>query len=170
MNADRVVPIAKRMGRQERADRCLLTLQMACYHAVHDHKGGAGAIAGAHGKNTAVLQNKLNPNTESHHLNISDLEMIAISTQDERILQTICSWYGAGYFIVPHCLADERGLLEKSGNLTRELGELMQEVSASLADGKVDADEIAALDKAFMEFTSAAAAFVAHAKRIGGVE
>jgi len=34
----------------------------------------------------------------------------------------------------------------------------------------VDADEIAALDKAFMEFTSAAAALVAHAKRIGGVE
>lgn len=46
----------------------------------------------------------------------------------------------------------------------------MTEVSKSLADGKVEADEIAALDKAFMEFTAAGAAFVAHAKRIGGVE
>lgn len=32
------------MGKNERAERCLLPLQMACYHAVHDFKGGVGAM------------------------------------------------------------------------------------------------------------------------------
>lgn len=164
-----VTKIEKRMGKQERAERCLLPLQMACYHAVHDHKGWVGAIAGAHGKNAAVLQNKLNPNLDSHHLNISDLEMIAVSTQDERILQSVCSWYGAGYFILPSCDADDGALLDKSAAVTRELGELMTEVAASLADGRVTADEVLALDKALLEFMSAASGLVAHAKRVGGV-
>lgn len=162
--------MSKKMGQKERAAQCLLSLPMACYHAVHDLAGGVGALAGTWGRNTQVLQSKLNPNIETHHVNLSDLEQIIITTQDERILQTLCSLYGAGYFMLPKCSTDETGLMEKSATLTRELGELMQEVSTSLADGKVDADEIAALDKAFMEFTSAAAALVAHAKRIGGVE
>jgi len=158
------------MGQKERADQCLLKLPIACYHAVHDLPGGVGALAGTWGRNAQVLQSKLNPNIDTHHVNLSDLEQIIITTQDERILQTICSWYSAGYFILPTALTDESGLMEKSATLTRELGELMTEVSKSLADGKVEADEIAALDKAFMEFTAAGAAFVAHAKRIGGVE
>jgi hypothetical protein len=171
MEANKVLKLSKRrMGKQERAEKCLLPLKMACYHAVHDYKGGVGAIAGAHGKNVAVLQNKLNPNMESHTLNISDLEMIAVLTLDERILQSVCSWYGAGYFILPTCEIDDTGLLEKSAELTRELGELMTEVSQSLADNRVDADEVLALDKALLEFTRSAAGLVAHAKRVGGVE
>lgn len=159
----------KKLGQKERAEQCLLSLPMACYHAVHDLVGGVGALAGAWGRNAQVLMNRLNPNNEQHNLNISDLEQICITTQDPRLLQTICSWFGAGYFILPRCATDETGLMEKSATLTRELGELMQEVSASLADGKITADEVAALDKAFMEFTSAGGALIAHAKRIGGV-
>lgn len=162
--------MSKKLGQKERAAQCLLSLPVACYHAVHDLPGGVGALAGTWGRNTQVLQSKLNPNIDTHHVNISDLEQIIVTTQDERILQTLCSLYGAGYFIMPRCVTDETGLMEKSATLTRELGELMTEVSKSLNDGIVDADEIAALDKAFMEFTSAGAAFVAHAKRIGGVE
>ena len=108
-----------RYGSKERAEKCLLSLEMACYHAVHDYPGGVAAIAGMHGKNAGVLQNKLNPNQDSHRINISDLEMIAISTGDSRILQSVCSWFGAGYFILPSCDTDETGLLEKSAELTR---------------------------------------------------
>lgn len=160
----------KTMGSKERAENCLLSLPMACYHAVRDLPGGVGAVAGQHGRNAAVLQNKLNPNMDTHHVNLCDLEQIIISTQDHRILQSLCSLYGAQFFILPQCASDETGLLEKSATVARELSELMQEVSASLADGKVSADEVKALDKAFMEFTSAAAGLVAHAKRVGGVE
>lgn len=161
--------MSRYMGSRERAEQCLISLPMACYHAVHDLPGGVGALAGAHGKNAAVLQNKLNPNMPGHVLNISELEMIIASTGDARILQSICAMFGAGYFILPTSTTDETGLMEKSATLTRELGELMQTVSASLLDGSVSADEVAALDKALMEATAAAASLVAHAKRIGGV-
>lgn len=160
----------RRYGSRERAEKCLLTLEMACYHAVHDYPGGVAAIAGMHGKNAAVLQNKLNPNQDSHRINISDLEMIAISTHDHRMLQSVCSWFGAGYFILPACATDETGLLEKSADLTRELGKLMASVSHALHDGRVDADEVAEMEKQLLELMAAGQALVAHAKRVGGAE
>ena len=160
----------RRMGSREQAENCTLNLPTACYYAVHDFPGGVGAIAGQWGHNAAVLQNKLNPNMKEHRVNISELEHIAISTQDLRILQTVCSWYGAGYFILPSCEIDESGLLEKSAELTREVSEMMQAISQSLQDGTVDADEIRLLDKSMMELTASAAGLVAYAKRIGGVE
>lgn len=160
----------RRYGSQERAEKCLLTLEMACYHAVHDYPGGVAAIAGMHGKNASVLQNKLNPNQDSHRINISDLEMIAISTQDHRIIQSVCSWFGAGYFILPRCKTDETGLLEKSAELTRELGELMSAVSNALADGRVDRDEVAEMEKQLLELMAAGQSLVVHAKRVGGIE
>lgn len=162
--------MGRRMGSKERAAHCLLSLPLACYHAVNDLVGGIGALAGAWGRNPQVLQSKLNPNCDTHHVNLSDLEQIIVTTQDERILQSICALYGAGYFILPKSATDETGLLEKSATLQRELGELMQTVSAALQDGRVDTDEVAALDRALMEFTSAGAGLIAHAKRIGGVE
>ena len=162
--------VVKLMGSKEKAERCVLSLKMAVYHAVHDYPGGVGAVAGAHGRNASVLQNKLNPNMDSHHINLSDLEQIIISTQDQRILQSICSLYGAGYFMLPHCEAENASLMEKCADVNRELGELMQEISASLADGKVTRDEIRALDRALMEFTAAGAGLVAYAKQVGGVE
>lgn len=160
----------RRYGSKERAEKCLLALPMACYHAVHDYPGGVGAIAGMHGKNAAVLQNKLNPNLNSHNLNISDLEMIAITTHDTRILQSICSWFGAGYYVLPLCDTDETGLLEKSSVLARELGELMGAVSSALADGKVNQDEVAEMERQLLEMMAAGQALVAHAKRVGGAE
>ncbi len=162
--------VVQAMGSRERAERCVLSLKMAVYHAVHDYPGGVGAVAGAHGRSAAVLQNKLNPNLDSHNVNICDLEQIVVSTQDERILQAVCSWFHAGYFRLPTDAAGDAGLLDKAAELTRELSELMAEVSGSLADGRVTADEVAALDKALMEFTAAAAGLVAYAKQVGGVE
>lgn len=114
--------VVKLMGSRERAERCVLSLKMAVYHAVHDYPGGVGAVAGAHGRNAAVLQNKLNPNMDSHHVNLCDLEQVIISTQDQRILQALCNLYGAGYFILPQCASDSASLLEKSADVTRELG------------------------------------------------
>ena len=37
------------MNQQQRATRTVLPLKAAIYHAVHDIRGGVGAIAGAYG-------------------------------------------------------------------------------------------------------------------------
>jgi len=41
--------MSRYMGSRERAEQCLISLPMACYHAVHDLVGGIGALAGAWG-------------------------------------------------------------------------------------------------------------------------
>lgn len=155
---------------RRRAESCLLTLPMACYHAVHDHPGGVGAVAGAYGRNAGTLQNKLNPNVQSHVLSVADLEEIARLTKDERILQTVCSWFGAGYWIMPQGVLGDGSLFEQSAELAKEVGELMSEVTQALADGKVTPMEVQALDKAVMELAAAAKALVEQAKVVGGCE
>lgn len=158
----------KRYGARERADKCLLDLQMACYHAVHDYPGGAVAIAAMAGMNAPVLQNKLNPNTTTHVVNLRDLQSICELTRDERILQTVCSYYNAAYFLMPDISGvDEGSILDKSAALTREVGELMQQVSQSVRDGAVNDDEITAMDKALMELMTAGKTLIEQAKQAG---
>lgn len=159
---------ARRMGSKERATQCLISLPMACYHAVHDMPGGVGALAGAHGKNAAVLQNKLNPNMPGHALNISELEMIIASTGDARILQSICAMFGAGYFFLPDVGVDDGSLFTRAAELLREVSELMETITHSMADGAVSADEVAALDKALLELHAAGQGLVAAVKKAGG--
>ncbi len=156
------------MDSRERSKKCLLNLQMACYHAVHDFPGGAIAVAAMAGTNMQVLQHKLNPNLTTHNINVRDLQTICELTGDERILQTVCSYFNAAYFRLPEIEgADNTSLLEKSADLTRELGELMQQVSASLMDGRVNDAEVAAMDKALMELITAGKTLIEQAKSIG---
>lgn len=158
-----------RMGSRERAEQCLLSLPYAIYHAVHDFPGGVGAIAGTHGLSSATLQNKVNPNLESHVTNIKDLEAICVTTQDPRILRTVCSWYGASFFLLPDVEAGGEALFAKGADLAREFSELMASVQESVKDGRVTADEVALLDNALQELVTAAKTLVEAAKRIGGV-
>lgn len=162
-------PIARRMGSRERAEHCLLSLDYAVYHAVHDFPGGVGAVAGANGLNPATLQNKVNPNLESHVVNLNDLRAIIATTQDPRILRTICSMYNASYFFLPDVECDGEGTLFAQGaELARECGELMQSVQDSLQDGRITDDEISLLDNALQELMVAARTLVEKAKRQGG--
>jgi len=155
----------KQFGQRDRAERCLLDLQMACYHATHDYPGGASALAAMRGMNPPVLQSKLNPNIKTHQINVRDLQTICEVTQDERILQTVCSYYNAGYFLLPDAREiNHETILQQSADLTREVGDLMQVVSQSVTDGKVNQDEISALDKKLIELIGTAKALIEHAK------
>lgn len=160
----------RRLGRQQRAEHCLLTLDMAVYHAAHDYAGGPAAIAVQHGLSPATLQNKINPNLQSHQVNLRDLQAICVSTQDPRILRTICSWYHAGYFILPDAEASTDELFAQGAELAREMGELMADVHDSLRDGHITEDEVARLENSLQELFTAARALVEVAKREGGFD
>lgn len=45
----------------ERAQREVLPLDLALYHAARDYPGGAAAIAATTGRNATTLQHKLSP-------------------------------------------------------------------------------------------------------------
>lgn len=157
------------MGSRERAEHCLLSIEYAAYHAAHDFPGGVGAIAGAHALSAATLQNKLNPNLDSHVLNVRDLRVVATSTQDLRILRSVCSWFNAGFFLFPNVEIGGEQLFAQGAALARETGELMQTIQESLADGLVTEDEVSRLENALQELVTAAKTLVEVAKRAGGV-
>lgn len=157
------------MNSRDRAEKTVLSLELALYHSAHDYPGGVEALAAAAGVNPQVLRQKVNPNISTHHVNPKDFRIIAEFTQDERILQSVCSIFDAGYFRLPKCDGDDGELFARSADVMKEVGDLMGSVRESLADGRVDADEVGALDKSLMELMSVAKSLVETAKRIGGV-
>lgn len=157
-----------RMGSRERAEHCLLTLEWAVYHAAHDYEGGPAAIAGTHGLVPSTLGNKVNPRCHTHVVNLKDLEVVCLSTQDHRILRTVCSWFNAGFYLMPNVAGGGEALFARGADLAREFSELMASVQASMQDGHVTADEVALLDNALQELVTAAKTLVESAKVIGG--
>jgi hypothetical protein len=159
----------KKMSSRERADQCLLPIDWALYHAAHDYPGGIAAIAAVDGTlSAATLQNKLNPNVSSHIVNIKDFRVICAITQDRRILRTVCSWFNAGFFLMPNVEVGGEALFAQGAELAKECGELMASIQESLTDGNVNADEVAMLDNALQELMTAAGTLVEVAKRAGG--
>ncbi|WP_180158917.1 phage regulatory CII family protein [Acinetobacter sp. YH01026] len=67
----------------------------AAYHTVHDYPGGATALAPRLGiKSPAVLNSKVNPNTDTHHLSLLEATKMMVITNDYRILQSMNAQLG----------------------------------------------------------------------------
>ena len=67
----------------------------AAYNTVHDYKGGANALAQRMGiKSPAVLNSKVNPNTDTHHLTLLEASKLMTLTNDYRILQSLNAVHG----------------------------------------------------------------------------
>lgn|SRR5690606_13730498 len=79
----------------------------AAYNTVHDYLGGASAIAPRLGiKSPAVLNSKVNPNTDTHHLTLAEASKIMAITGDFRILQSLNAEHGKVSIdlpVIPEC-------------------------------------------------------------------
>lgn len=79
----------------------------AAYNTVHDYPGGASAIAPRLGiKSPAVLNSKVNPNTDTHHLTLAEASKIMAITGDFRILQSLNAEHGKVSIdlpVIPEC-------------------------------------------------------------------
>lgn len=78
----------------QRAQREILTLDLALYHAAHDYPGGAAAIAATTGRNPTTLQHKLSPNHPGHRVNVQEFAEILELTKDRRILDAVHALVG----------------------------------------------------------------------------
>ena len=78
----------------ERAQREILPLDLALYHAARDYPGGAAAIAATTGRNSTTLQHKLSPTHPSHSINIQEFGEILELTKDRRILDAVHALVG----------------------------------------------------------------------------
>ena len=79
----------------------------AAYNTVHDYPGGASALAPRLGiKSPAVLNSKVNPNTDTHHLTLAEASKIMAITGDFRILQSLNAEHGKVSIdlpVIPEC-------------------------------------------------------------------
>ncbi len=78
----------------QRAQREILPLDLALYHAARDYPGGAAAIAATTGRNSTTLQHKLSPTHPSHTVNVQEFAEILELTKDRRILDAVHALVG----------------------------------------------------------------------------
>ena len=132
----------------ERAQREVLPLDLALYHAARDYPGGAAAIAATTGRNPTTLQHKLSPTHPSHSVNIQEFAEILELTKDRRILDAVHALVGDTIW---HELS-EVYTTDMPETLTIGLAEYFRQVAdladtwaKSIGDGVVSDHELAAI-------------------------
>ncbi len=145
----------------------LLTTEQACYHAVHDYPGGVAGVAGVYGWSANTLQNKLNPTQNTHKLSALDAETILELTKDGRILDAMCSRFGAIWIDLRKVsgVASDMAMLDNVTDLVTKVGELTSTISKSLDDGVVKPDEARELEACTLRLTQAAYTVLERAKQ-----
>lgn len=125
------------------ADQQIHSLELSCYHAVHDYPGGVAAVAATFGWRASTLQNKLNPTQTTHKLTAHEAQQILDLTRDGRIVDALCApmgitWLEQARVDAP---AGDLSLLERGNDLLSASTALINEIVTALGDGVIDKAE-----------------------------
>ena len=122
-------------------------LRDVAYNVVQDYPGGAASLAPRIGKNATTLCHELN-GTGVAKLGLLDAEKITHLAGDMRILEAFAT--NCGQMLVPLpesvSVADDDCML-RLGDTAREFGDLCKEVAGDLADGRINDNELARIDR-----------------------
>lgn len=123
----------------------------AAYNTVHDYPGGASALAQRIGiKSPAVLNSKVNANTETHHLTLAEASKVMALTNDFRILQALCSEHRKVAIDIPEipesCDRDMT-LTEHVLNIGISGGDITSLFKEMMADGRITKGEAMDMSK-----------------------
>lgn len=125
----------------------------AFHHTIHSSPGGCQAAAIRMGYSYPVLKNKANPNIDTNHATLDDVDNAMSLFQDYSVLHALANKHG----FVCTKVNDEAAtddVLDAVTDIWSKLGKLGGEVSAALADGRVDRKEAQAIEKAIFEALS----------------
>lgn len=130
-----------------------MNLLDAAYHTVHDYPGGATALAPRIGiKSHAVLNSKVNPNTETHHLTLLETSKLIGITGDYRILQSLCAENGKVAIDlpdIPEC--KDITLTNQVLNIGINSGNIYQIFQDMMADGRITRGEALDISKVIQQ-------------------
>ena len=133
---------------KEAAARTILPLRAAVYHAVHDQRGGVGAVAGALGFNPNTLQHKINPNSDRHNLSLADFEAILSFTRDGRLMDSLCGAFGdAAWLDLRTGAISDTQLITGAAELFERVGRMGRDIALAMQDGRITRDELSTLEK-----------------------
>ncbi len=117
----------------------------AAHKTVHNPKhGGSTAIAARMGMSSTVLNNKVNPNTDSHHLRLDEALTIMEYTNDTSIIQAMAHRLG-GVFVRVDGEATQASIIMTALSTSACQGDIMSEMQQALEDGRIDCKEHDAL-------------------------
>ena len=121
----------------------------AAYNTVHDYPGGASALAARMGiKSPAVLNSKVNPNTETHHLTLAEASKLMALTGDFRILQALSAEHekvAIDLPEIPECR--DMSLTDKVLCIGMKGGDVMSLFREIMADGRITEGEVRDMSK-----------------------
>jgi hypothetical protein len=115
----------------------------AAYAVVHDYPGGSESLAPRLGMSAAVLRNKVNPHNTTHHLSLAEALRMCELTGDRRIAVSFAEELGLAVveMLSPENCTDAE-LVEWMSKSWKTNGDIGEEVSATLADGRVEPHEV----------------------------
>lgn len=115
----------------------------AAHKTVHNIKtGGSIALAARMGMSSTVLNNKVNPNTDSHHLRLDEALTIMEYTGDHSIIQAMAHRLGGVYCKVKvDANTTQASILMTALSTSACQGDVMSEMHKALEDGRIDRNE-----------------------------
>ena len=117
----------------------------AAHKTVHNDKhGGSIALAARMGMSSTVLNNKVNPATNTHHLRLDEALTIMEYTGDHSIIQSMAQRLG-GEFHTTDVTATQASIFMSALSTSVCQGDIMAEIQKALEDGRIDCAEEAAL-------------------------
>lgn len=135
----------------------VLTLQQSLYHAINDYPGRLQAVCAVAGwESNGSKSNKFSL-TQPQLPNMDEVTMVLEITRDPRILTAICHPVGAVWHWSDDVEADPADLdvLACGASVFERAGAAVNELTTALADGEVDADELARIRQRSFELRQA---------------
>ncbi|MCV3283414.1 phage regulatory CII family protein [Aeromonas veronii] len=99
------------------------------------------------GKGETVLANKLNPDCDSHHLNLGEAVAITELTGDHRIVEAWAASLGKVLVDLPAGVVSDDDLVEQVLLAQSVFGKLMQAIHDARADGVIDRVEHSQIER-----------------------
>lgn len=122
----------------------------AAYRLVHDHPGGAPALAPRLGMNGQVLSNKVNPNNATHHLRLDEAAQLSEITGNPVVLFALAEQLG--FVCMPAMFsvsAAASPILALSGLISAH-GDVGEAIALALSDGRIDLSELNDIEDAVL--------------------
>lgn len=144
-----------------------MTIKHLAYRVGHEFPGSVAGLASLMGRGDVVLRNKLNPNSETHHLNIEEFEMMLdFANRNQDAAEYFAAKAGGVFMKVPDVPESDLGLLDLFMGTTKELGDVASAFQSAYADGNYTNKEYDALSVEVDEVIARLLEFKAGVKRV----
>lgn len=144
-----------------------MTIKHLAYRVGHEFLGSVAGLASLMGRGDVVLRNKLNPNSETHHLNIEEFEMMLdFANRNQDAAEYFAAKAGGVFMKVPDVPESDLGLLDLFMGTTKELGDVASAFQSAYADGNYTNKEYEALSVEVDEVIARLLEFKAGVKRV----